>query len=146
MTDGFQAVPTDASPTLPTDSSEINAQFLIFLIYCVVTVILVLFFFFYLNRVTAWCISKVVSLYTYRKYQFHIEVESARISFLSGKLFFKNLRYFSSNMGVSVVQGYITFRYWLLNVRKSTSNAAEEIGDIENGTLRKMISTPSNCL
>ena len=43
-------------------------------------------------------------------------LESIKFAPLGGKILFKNLRYHSTNQSVSIVQGYVTFRYWLRHV------------------------------
>jgi hypothetical protein len=44
-------------------------------------------------------------------------LESIRITLLGGRILFKNLKYTSTNVSVSIVKGHIALQYWLLNVR-----------------------------
>ncbi|TPX65020.1 hypothetical protein SpCBS45565_g05450 [Spizellomyces sp. 'palustris'] len=50
--------------------------------------------------------------------------ESVQFAPLSGKVLFRNLRYYSRNQSLSVLRGHITFRYWVSRVRKGGDTAA----------------------
>jgi hypothetical protein len=41
-----------------------------------------------------------------------------QFSVLSGRIFFKNFSYYSKNQYIQIVEGYVSFRYWLRRVRK----------------------------
>ncbi|RKO93139.1 hypothetical protein BDK51DRAFT_33607, partial [Blyttiomyces helicus] len=66
----------------------------------------------------AQILSRLVCIYTWRKYKAWVDLESVQFSPLSGKILFKNLRYHSRNQSFVVLRGHITFRYWLPRVRK----------------------------
>ena len=69
-------------------------------------------------------------VYTFHKYTYDTHIlhssESVALSFLSGKIFFKNLKYHSINQSFSVLRGHITFRYWDFSVRESDLNTETE--------------------
>ncbi|KAG9285770.1 hypothetical protein G9A89_013195 [Geosiphon pyriformis] len=87
--------------------------------FCIV-VILVLFFLFYSNRVIGQVLSRLISIYTWRKYHSLIEIESLQFAPLAGRVLFKNLKYRSRNQSFSILKGHITCRYWLWNVRQES--------------------------
>ena len=55
--------------------------------------------------------------YTWHTYRVHVDVQALQISLLAGRIFFKGFRYHGSNETVCIHSGYITWRYWLRNVR-----------------------------
>ncbi|CAB4400532.1 unnamed protein product [Rhizophagus irregularis] len=89
-----------------------------FLIVCLLVAILVLFFLFYINRIFAILLSRLIRVYTWRKYRAYIEIESLQFAPLAGRILFKNLKYRSINQSFSILKGHITVQYWLWNVRK----------------------------
>ncbi|KAG0375991.1 hypothetical protein BGX24_008415 [Mortierella sp. AD032] len=94
-----------------------TAAFWTFLIYCLVVVFVAVFFLFFASRVFAQLLSKLIRWFTWRHMKAYIEFESLQIAPLGGRILFKNFRYHSRNQSITVLHGYITFRYWLWNVR-----------------------------
>jgi hypothetical protein len=76
-----------------------------------------LFFLFYFNRLFATLVSYGLRAYTWHKYRVYIDIQALQISFLGGRIFFKGFRYHGENETILVHSGYITWRYWLRNVK-----------------------------
>jgi len=53
-------------------------------------------------------------------------VESIQISFLAGRILFKNFRYQSRNQSIYILKGHITWRYWLRRVRVKENSRVKE--------------------
>jgi len=60
-------------------------------------------------------------------------IESLQIAPLGGRILFKNLRYHSRNQSITVLHGYISFRYWLWNVRTEDDPIPEDSTSKETG-------------
>ncbi|KAI8820653.1 uncharacterized protein EV422DRAFT_58087 [Fimicolochytrium jonesii] len=101
-----------------------NVKFWTFVVYTWVVAIISLFYFFYLSRAVGQIAGKLLCIYTWRKYKAYVEIESLQFSPLSGKLLFRNLRYYSRNQSIHILRGYVTFRWWLARVRRE-GDAAE---------------------
>ncbi|KAK7204740.1 hypothetical protein BZA70DRAFT_182677 [Myxozyma melibiosi] len=89
----------------------------VFLVELIVVGIAVIFVLFYFNRVVGTIISLSIRWYTWHKYRVFIDVRSIQVSFLGGRIFFKELRYIGTNETVFAVQGHFTWRYWLNHTR-----------------------------
>lgn len=48
----------------------------------------------------------------------YIDIQALQISLLGGRIFFKGLRYHGNNETILIHDGFITWRYWLRNVRE----------------------------
>lgn len=77
-----------------------------------------LFFLFYFNRLFARLVSYGIRAWTWHKYRVYIDIKALQISLLGGRLFFKGLRYHGNNETILLQSGYITWRYWLRNVKE----------------------------
>ncbi|KAF9289120.1 hypothetical protein BGZ68_009997 [Mortierella alpina] len=97
-----------------------------FLIYCLVVIFVAVFFLFYASRVFAQLLSKLLRWFTWRHLKAYIEFESLQIAPLGGRILFKNFRYHSRNQSITVLHGYISFRYWLWNVRTEDDPIPED--------------------
>lgn len=53
-------------------------------------------------------------------------MEAIQLSFLAGRILFKNFRYQSRNQSVYVLKGHITWRYWLRRVRVRENSEVKE--------------------
>ncbi|KXS18558.1 hypothetical protein M427DRAFT_194446 [Gonapodya prolifera JEL478] len=84
-----------------------------FFVYCLVVVLVAVFILFYMNRIIAQVVSRIIRLYTWKRYNAMVEIESFSLSPLSGKIFFRNVRYQSRNESFHVFRGYLVFRHWL---------------------------------
>jgi hypothetical protein len=122
---------TDRTAPIPID--EVGAM-LTFIIYCLGVIIAVVVYLFYFNRLVAQIISRVVRLYTWRMHRAYFNIgkmsvmsmrmllipsESIQFGVLAGRILFKNIKYVTENQSISILQGNITFRYWLKRVRKN---------------------------
>ncbi|POS86918.1 hypothetical protein EPUL_001421, partial [Erysiphe pulchra] len=103
---------------------EFNWIFLVELILCGVFLIdpRTLFFIFYFNRVLAAILSYGVRSWTWHKYRVYVDIRSFQFSILAGRVFFKELRYHGNNETILIQSGYITWRYWLRNVKQVVIN------------------------
>ena len=77
-----------------------------------------LFFLFYFNRLFASIVSGIIRFWTWHKYRVYFDVQALQISLLGGRIFFKGLRYHGNNETILVHSGFITWTYWLRNVRE----------------------------
>ncbi|KAJ3160450.1 hypothetical protein HDU86_000784 [Geranomyces michiganensis] len=105
------------------DQNDPQVKFWTFIVYTWVVAIVALFYFFYLNRVVGQLIGRLLCIYTWRKYKAYLELESIHFAPLSGRILFRNFRYYSRNQSVHVLRGYVTFRYWLRHVRQESDNS-----------------------
>ncbi|KAI8885811.1 hypothetical protein K501DRAFT_331672 [Backusella circina FSU 941] len=101
---------------------ETVRDFWLFIICCLVVIAVVLFFLFYFNRTLALILSFLINQYTWRHHNAYVEIESIRVTLLGGRILFKNLKYTSTNVSVSIVKGHIALQYWLSDVRKTEQN------------------------
>ncbi|CZR62481.1 related to CSF1 protein [Phialocephala subalpina] len=90
----------------------------VFLVELAVCGILTLFFLFYFNRVFAALISHGLRAWTWHKYRVYIDIQALQISLLGGRIFFKGFRYHGNNETILIHSGFITWCYWLRNVRE----------------------------
>ncbi|KAI9220134.1 hypothetical protein BC828DRAFT_415928 [Blastocladiella britannica] len=100
-----------------------------FLVYCLVIVVVFLFFLFYFPRLLASFLSRIAAFYVWRSYAAHVDVESLSIAPLAGRISFRNLRYIAENQSITVLQGHVTFRYWLWRVRDESPFASLSSSD-----------------
>ncbi|KAI7829028.1 hypothetical protein BC939DRAFT_40483 [Gamsiella multidivaricata] len=103
-----------------------TTAFWTFLIYCLVVIFVAVFFLFYASRVFAQLLSKLIRWFTWRHLQAYIEFESLQIAPLGGRILFKNFRYHSRNQSITVLHGFVSFRYWLWNVRTEDDPIPED--------------------
>ena len=89
-----------------------------FLVLILASAILATTFLFYFNRLIASVLSHGIRIFTWRKYQIYIDIESIQFSLLAGRVFFKGLRYHGHNETIVVADGYVTWRYWLRRVQE----------------------------
>lgn len=91
----------------------------VFLVDWILVVILCLTFIFYLNRALAYIINLAFEWILWKHFKVKINLESLRFSLLGGRIFFKNLTIIERDHTVSLLQGDITWRYWLFRTRRS---------------------------
>ena len=113
-----------------------------------------LFFLFYFNRLFGTLVSFGLRAWTWHKWRIYIDIQALQISLLGGRIFFIGLRYHGNNETILIHSGFVTWTYWLRNVREldlgsdgekgpqrdSTESDNEEgknrnIGEAEKGTL-----------
>ncbi|KAF9388519.1 hypothetical protein CPB97_000885 [Podila verticillata] len=121
------------------DYNETTA-FWSFLIYCLVVVFVAVFFLFYVSRVFAQLLSKLIRWFTWRHLKAYIEFAP-----LGGRILFKNFRYHSRNQSITVLHGFISFRYWLWNVRTEDEPIPEDSGFSKDGGTTKGLADKDDC-
>ncbi|KAM0754575.1 hypothetical protein T439DRAFT_352583 [Meredithblackwellia eburnea MCA 4105] len=97
----------------------------LFLVENIVVVILVIFIFFYLNRVFGVVLAALIRFFTWRWSNAYIDVGSLQFSLLGGKIVFSDLRYISRNQSFRIIEGRISWRYWLWRVRSEEDLPSE---------------------
>ncbi|SCU85995.1 LANO_0C06326g1_1 [Lachancea nothofagi CBS 11611] len=80
---------------------------------------------FYFGRTFGFTITTLLEWLVWKRFSVKVQVQSLKISFLGGRIFFKNLTIVTQNQTVSFLQGSLTWRYWLLN-SKQTAYAREQ--------------------
>ncbi|SCU90342.1 LADA_0F03400g1_1 [Lachancea dasiensis] len=80
---------------------------------------------FYFGRAFGFIITTLLEWFVWKRYSVKIQVHSLKISFLGGRLFFKNLTVVTENQTISVLQGHLTWRYWLFNSRQTSYERAQ---------------------
>ena len=90
-----------------------------------------LFFLFYFNRVFATFVSYGLRAWSWHVHRVYIDIQALQISLLGGRIFFKGLRYHGNNETILIQSGFVTWRYWLRNVKEI------DVGrDLNSGTKR----------
>ncbi|KAK2740546.1 hypothetical protein FQN57_006050 [Myotisia sp. PD_48] len=118
----------------------------IFLVELIVSGILTVFFLFYFNRLFATLVSYGIRAYTLRRYRVYIDIQALQISFLTGRLFFKGIRYHGENETILVQTGHITWRYWSWSVPPGDllrENDTASINSSEASKNRPGVRTPT---
>jgi hypothetical protein len=72
--------------------------------------------------------------WTWHKYRVYIDVQALQISLLGGRIFFKGFKYHGNNETILIHSGFVTWCYWLRNVRGLSVSDGDE-------TRRKRTST-----
>lgn len=90
----------------------------VFLVELIVCGIVTLFFLFYFNRVFATLVSFGLRAWTWHRWRVYIDIQALQISLLGGRIFFKGLRYHGNNETILIHSGFVTWSYWLRNVRE----------------------------
>lgn len=96
----------------------------LFIVELVVIVIVTLAFLFYWNRILGLTLGGLIRFVTWKKYNAYLDIGSLQISPLAGRIAFRNVDYRSSNLSGHVVDGNITFRFWIFRVRQGDSSNA----------------------
>ncbi|KAG4431597.1 hypothetical protein IFR05_012923 [Cadophora sp. M221] len=119
----------------------------VFLVELGVCGILTLFFLFYFNRVFATFVSYGLRAWSWHVHRVYIDIQALQISLLGGRIFFKGLRYHGNNETILIQSGFVTWRYWLRNVKeldvgrdqnsgaKRVSSDVDEAGEGQPGNL-----------
>lgn len=77
-----------------------------------------LFFLFFFNRVFATLVSYGLRAWTWHRYRLYIDINAIQISLLGGRIFFKGFSYYGNNETILIQSGFVTWSYWLRNVRE----------------------------
>ncbi|TVY91331.1 Protein CSF1 [Lachnellula willkommii] len=109
----------------------------VFLVELIVCGILTLFFLFYLNRLFATLVSYGLRAWTWHKYRVYVDIQSLQISLLGGRVFFKGIKYHGNNETILIHSGFVTWCYWLRNVRDLNVGHDDDVG-------RKRVSSDSD--
>lgn len=91
----------------------------VFLVDWIMTGVVILFVIFYFNRLVGWFLSSIFKWHLWRRYHVEIKVESLQLALLGGRVFFKNFVYVGHNESITILQGSLTWRYWLYRWRHS---------------------------
>ncbi|TPX35158.1 hypothetical protein SeMB42_g07226 [Synchytrium endobioticum] len=78
-----------------------------------------------MNRAIALLFTCIVNFYTWRTNNQWIELESIALAPLSGKIMFKNFKFYSRDQSICILRGHVTFRYWVFRVRTEPRNPDE---------------------
>lgn len=89
----------------------------VFLVNWILTVVLISSVTFYLGRSLAYFISFLLEWVLWKHAKIKINFQSFRISFLGGRIFFKNLTIIDKDYTISFLEGTVTWRYWLYRTR-----------------------------
>lgn len=120
-------------PISISDEKDLSVPFLVDWILAVILCILAPF---YLGRILAWVLTKGLDFWVWRQYKIKINLQSIKVSFLGGRIFFKNLTVVSNDFTISFLEGSFTWRYWLLHTRIRGIDFESEDGDAsENAKL-----------
>ncbi|RJE20579.1 fermentation associated protein [Aspergillus sclerotialis] len=90
-----------------------------FLLELIVSVILVLFFLLYFNRLFATLVSYGIRAFTWHHYRAYVDIHAIQVSLLSGRIFFKGIRYHGVNETIFIHGGFVTWHYWRRSVKKT---------------------------
>ncbi|UJR36630.1 hypothetical protein I4U23_029350 [Adineta vaga] len=112
--------------TLEAISDEITSYFkthreqipLLVIVY-ILTIIWILYLILYHSRIQGIICSYILQRF-YFKDSSQIKFDSFSISFISGKIMFRNLHYTTGSYFVFVKDGYLLFRYWSKTKKKPT--------------------------
>lgn len=109
----------------------------VFLVDWVLTCIVTLTVIFYLGRIFGYLLTLIFEWAVWKRYKVKVNIESLRIAPLGGNITFRNLCVIHRDYTISCLEGTVSWRYWLLNVRKSqyqeSVDNTEEGGGLENG-------------
>lgn len=107
----------------------------VFLVDWILTCIVTLTVIFYLGRIFGFLITFIFEWIVWKRYKVKINIESLRIAPLGGNVKFRNLCIIHRDYTISCLEGTISWRYWLLNVRKSQyqEHLDNEEERLENG-------------
>ncbi|ODV89588.1 hypothetical protein CANCADRAFT_16631, partial [Tortispora caseinolytica NRRL Y-17796] len=100
----------------------------LYLVELVAQGLIAILFLFYWNRILGALVSAALRLFMWQYYDAYFSVQSVHISFLAGRIFFKNVQFISKDEAISIAQGHLTWRYWIKNPRKSR----QELEDSHN--------------
>lgn len=84
---------------------------------------------FYFSRFSGVFISYILRILLWKTKKIKIDVQSIKLSFLGGRLFFRNLTMIDRDQTICALQGSITWRYWIPNVRKTELSAQKNVMD-----------------
>ncbi|CEP63270.1 Csf1p LALA0_S07e06304g [Lachancea lanzarotensis] len=74
---------------------------------------------FYFGRAFGFTTTALLEWFVWRRYAVKIQIQSLKISFLGGRIFFKNLTIITQNQTISFLNGSLTWRYWIFSSRQT---------------------------
>ncbi|SCU87267.1 LAFA_0E05710g1_1 [Lachancea sp. 'fantastica'] len=74
---------------------------------------------FYFGRAFGFTTTALLEWFVWRRYSVKVQIQSLKISFLGGRVFFKNLTIITENQTVSFLNGSLTWRYWIFSSRQT---------------------------
>ncbi|CCF56569.1 hypothetical protein KAFR_0B02720 [Kazachstania africana CBS 2517] len=107
----------------------------VFLLDWILLVVLCLSVIFYVGRAIAYITSLILEWLLWKRAHIKVNIESLRISLLGGRIFFKNVTIIHKDYTISLLQGTLTWRYWLLKTRKPSYHL--ESKDSNGVTMKK---------
>nr|BCA90175.1 cold sensitive for fermentation protein [Ogataea thermomethanolica (nom. inval.)] len=99
-------------------NQSINLQW-VFMVEWVIALFGSIGILFYFNRLIGSLISFILKYVLWNRYKVRLKVQSYKVSFLGGRIFFKDVTIITRNEMVLIHQGWLTWRYWLASVRRS---------------------------
>lgn len=85
-----------------------------------------LFFLLYFNRLFATLLSYAIRAYTWHYYRVYVDINALQVSLLGGRIFFKGIRYHGANETIFIHGGFVTWRYWKRNVKRTDLSGVHE--------------------
>ena len=123
--------------TLEDFSNEISGhltthreQIPLFVIVYLLTIIWILYLILYHSRIQG-----IILTYILRRFYFkdtaQIKFDSFSISFISGKMMFRNLNYTTGTYSIFIKDGYLVFRYWSKAKKKAAIRLKIQLNHLE---------------
>lgn len=123
----------------------------IFLICWVVIIIAIIFYVYYINRLFAFVLTKLLNFFLFKSFHVIIDIESIDVSLLFGTIHFKNLNVITKDSTISIVRGTFQWKFWMLRTwltsnynynknadqekqHNTNSLFADDISEIANGS------------
>jgi hypothetical protein len=98
----------------------------LFMIYGLFLVVISSLAIFYHVRWLGKLVTFFLNRYTWKRWRYHVRVESVKLALLSGTISFRNFRWYTENTAICILEGYVTFRYWKLHVRDTISSEDDD--------------------
>ncbi|EJS42729.1 csf1p [Saccharomyces arboricola H-6] len=107
----------------------------VFLVDWILTVVVCLTMIFYMGRIYAYLVSFILEWLLWKRAKIKINVETIRVSLLGGRIHFKHLSVIHKDYTISILEGSLTWKYWLLNCRKAELIENEKDSSRKNAEL-----------
>ncbi|XBW36227.1 hypothetical protein QEN19_001808 [Hanseniaspora menglaensis] len=86
----------------------------IFLVCWITVLITIIFCVYYINRLFAFVLTKILNVFLFKTYQIIIDIEAIDFSLLFGTIHFKNLVIITKDSTISIVRGTFQWKFWML--------------------------------
>ncbi|ODQ83164.1 hypothetical protein BABINDRAFT_159609 [Babjeviella inositovora NRRL Y-12698] len=110
----------------------------VFMLYWILILMLTIFVLLYFNRLMGCLVTYMLDVVVWRMYRVKISVQSVKVSFLGGKVLFRNLTVVTQDGILCLTRGSVKWRYWLVRTRDS-----EYSNTINHRSPRKKNALPS---